>query len=108
MEAKLRYMRGVYVERSSSHGTWNTLQQIETVVKSDCIMRLFAIRTVRCLTNVEAFVLRASDLKEVTSQFSRFLRSPRVQGMSLPTGEPSLQHVFKSHGGVSEEAAEAS
>ncbi|BAF10182.1 probable cyclic nucleotide-gated ion channel 20, chloroplastic [Oryza sativa Japonica Group] len=43
-------------------------------------MRLVAIRTVRCLTNVEAFVLRASDLEEVTSQFSRFLRNPRVQG----------------------------
>ncbi|TVU28739.1 hypothetical protein EJB05_20270 [Eragrostis curvula] len=43
-------------------------------------MRLVAIRTVRCLTNVEAFVLRASDLEEVTSQFARFLRNPRVQG----------------------------
>ncbi|CAN6245922.1 unnamed protein product [Urochloa humidicola] len=43
-------------------------------------MRLVAIRTVRCSTNVEAFVLRASDLEEVTSQFARFLRNPRVQG----------------------------
>jgi cyclic nucleotide gated channel, plant len=43
-------------------------------------MRLVAIRTVRCLMNVEAFVLRASDLEEVTSQFARFLRNPRVQG----------------------------
>ncbi|KQK01681.1 probable cyclic nucleotide-gated ion channel 20, chloroplastic [Brachypodium distachyon] len=43
-------------------------------------MRLVAIRTVRCLTNVEAFILRASDLEEVTSQFARFLRNPRVQG----------------------------
>ncbi|KAI4982203.1 hypothetical protein ZWY2020_022695 [Hordeum vulgare] len=43
-------------------------------------MRLVAIRTVRCLTNVEAFVLRASDLEEVTAQFARFLRNPRVQG----------------------------
>ncbi|XP_066322744.1 probable cyclic nucleotide-gated ion channel 20, chloroplastic isoform X2 [Miscanthus floridulus] len=42
--------------------------------------RLVAIRTVRCLTNVEAFVLRASDLEEVTSQFARFLRNPQVQG----------------------------
>ncbi|KAL5200562.1 hypothetical protein ABZP36_021765 [Zizania latifolia] len=39
-----------------------------------------AVRTVRCLTNVEAFVLRASDLEEVTSQFSRFLRNPHVLG----------------------------
>ncbi|KAF0902596.1 hypothetical protein E2562_018090 [Oryza meyeriana var. granulata] len=43
-------------------------------------MRLVAIRTVRCLTNVEAFVLRARDLAEVTSQFSRFLRNPLVLG----------------------------
>jgi cyclic nucleotide gated channel len=43
-------------------------------------MRLVAIRTVTCLTNVEAFVLRASDLEQVTSQFARFLRNPRVQG----------------------------
>ncbi|BAS96713.1 probable cyclic nucleotide-gated ion channel 20, chloroplastic [Oryza sativa Japonica Group] len=43
-------------------------------------MRLVAIRTVRCLTNVEAFVLRARDLEEVTSQFSRFLRNPLVLG----------------------------
>ncbi|KAL7138779.1 hypothetical protein ABFS83_09G005400 [Erythranthe nasuta] len=42
--------------------------------------RLLSNRLVRCLTNVEAFVLRASDLEEVTSLFSRFLRSPRVQG----------------------------
>ncbi|KQK19072.1 probable cyclic nucleotide-gated ion channel 20, chloroplastic isoform X2 [Brachypodium distachyon] len=43
-------------------------------------MRPVAIRTVRCVSNVEAFVLRASDLEEVTSQFSRFLRNPRVLG----------------------------
>ncbi|KAI3464188.1 hypothetical protein Pfo_020851 [Paulownia fortunei] len=42
--------------------------------------RLLSNRLVRCLTNVEAFVLRAADLEEVTSLFSRFLRSPRVQG----------------------------
>ncbi|XP_042407608.1 probable cyclic nucleotide-gated ion channel 20, chloroplastic isoform X1 [Zingiber officinale] len=42
--------------------------------------RLFSTRTVRCLTNVEAFVLRAADLEEVTALFSRFLRNPRVQG----------------------------
>ncbi|KAK4479263.1 hypothetical protein RD792_014774 [Penstemon davidsonii] len=42
--------------------------------------RLLSNRLVRCLTNVEAFVLRAADLEEVTSIFSRFLRSPRVQG----------------------------
>ncbi|KAL6911566.1 hypothetical protein ACP4OV_000371 [Aristida adscensionis] len=67
-------------------------------------MRLVAIRTVRCLTNVEAFVLRASDLEEVTSQFARFLRNPRVQGaiscMNPPTGGPLLRVVFKLHGGI--------
>ncbi|KAL6635208.1 hypothetical protein ACP70R_027879 [Stipagrostis hirtigluma subsp. patula] len=66
-------------------------------------MRLVAIRTVRCLTNVEAFVLRASDLEEVTSQFARFLRNPRVQGaisMNPPTGGPLLQLVFKLRGGI--------
>ncbi|WOK96133.1 hypothetical protein Cni_G04840 [Canna indica] len=42
--------------------------------------RLFSTRTVRCLTNVEAFALRAADLEEVTILFSRFLRNPRVQG----------------------------
>lgn len=42
--------------------------------------RLFATRTVKCITNVEAFALRAADLEEVTTLFSRFLRNPRVQG----------------------------
>lgn len=41
---------------------------------------LFSIRTVRCLTNVEAFALRAADLEEVTVIYERFLRNPRVQG----------------------------
>ncbi|KAK1287698.1 hypothetical protein QJS10_CPB19g01623 [Acorus calamus] len=43
--------------------------------------RLFSDRTVRCLTNVEAFALRATDLEEVTDLFARFLRNPRVQGV---------------------------
>lgn len=37
-------------------------------------------REVICLTNVEAFILRAADLQEVTTMFSRFLRNSRVQG----------------------------
>ncbi|XP_043695912.1 probable cyclic nucleotide-gated ion channel 20, chloroplastic [Telopea speciosissima] len=41
--------------------------------------RLLSNRTVKCLTNVEAFSLRAADLEEVTSRFARFLRNPRVQ-----------------------------
>jgi len=42
--------------------------------------RLFSTRTIKCLTNVEAFALRAADLEEVTVLFARFLRNPRVQG----------------------------
>ncbi|XP_042501461.1 probable cyclic nucleotide-gated ion channel 20, chloroplastic isoform X2 [Macadamia integrifolia] len=42
--------------------------------------RLLSNRMVRCLTNVEAFSLRASDLEEVTGLFARFLRNSRVQG----------------------------
>ncbi|XP_031105525.1 probable cyclic nucleotide-gated ion channel 20, chloroplastic [Ipomoea triloba] len=42
--------------------------------------RLLSNRGVECLTNVEAFILRAADIEEVTSRFARFLRSPRVQG----------------------------
>ncbi|KAL6953842.1 putative cyclic nucleotide-gated ion channel 19 [Sarracenia purpurea var. burkii] len=42
--------------------------------------KLLSNRMVKCFTNVEAFTLRAADLEEVTSLFSRFLRSPRVQG----------------------------
>ncbi|PKA55630.1 putative cyclic nucleotide-gated ion channel 20, chloroplastic [Apostasia shenzhenica] len=42
--------------------------------------RVYSTRTVKCLTNVEAFVLRAVDLEEVTKHFARFLRNPRVQG----------------------------
>ncbi|KAJ9542617.1 hypothetical protein OSB04_029123 [Centaurea solstitialis] len=41
--------------------------------------RLRSNRTVTCLTNVEAFVLRAADLEEVTSLFAGFLRNHRVQ-----------------------------
>ncbi|KAI3454340.1 hypothetical protein Pfo_011003 [Paulownia fortunei] len=41
--------------------------------------RLLSNRLVTCVTNVEAFVLRAADLEEVTSLFARFLRSPHVQ-----------------------------
>ncbi|XP_061355810.1 probable cyclic nucleotide-gated ion channel 20, chloroplastic [Gastrolobium bilobum] len=42
--------------------------------------RLLSNRTIICLTNVEAFSLRAADLEEVTILFTRFLRSPLVQG----------------------------
>lgn len=42
--------------------------------------RLLSNRIVKCLTNVEAFILREADLEEVISLFARFLRNPRVQG----------------------------
>ncbi|KAJ9145631.1 hypothetical protein P3X46_027993 [Hevea brasiliensis] len=42
--------------------------------------RLHSSRTVRCLTNVEAFSLRAADLEEVTNIFARSLRNLLVQG----------------------------
>ncbi|KAG6627752.1 hypothetical protein CIPAW_15G150700 [Carya illinoinensis] len=42
--------------------------------------RLHSNRMVRCLTNVEAFSLKAADLEEVTSLFARFLRNQHVQG----------------------------
>ncbi|KAJ9678118.1 hypothetical protein PVL29_022879 [Vitis rotundifolia] len=42
--------------------------------------RLLSNRDVECLTNVEAFILRAADIEEVTGIFSRFLRNPKVQG----------------------------
>ncbi|KAH0942533.1 hypothetical protein HID58_002170 [Brassica napus] len=41
---------------------------------------LLSSRNVKCVTNVEAFSLSAADLEDVTSLFSRFLRSHRVQG----------------------------
>ncbi|XP_061347961.1 probable cyclic nucleotide-gated ion channel 20, chloroplastic [Gastrolobium bilobum] len=65
--------------------------------------RLLSNRTVKCLTNVEVFSLRAADLEEVTSLFTRFLRSLRVQGSlryespywrSLPLQQPE----FRLHG----------
>jgi len=42
--------------------------------------RWLSNRTVKCLTNVEAFSIRAEDLEEVTTRFMRFLRNLRVQG----------------------------
>lgn len=42
--------------------------------------RLLSNRLVTCLTNVEAFVLRAADFEEVTGLFTRFLKNPRIQG----------------------------
>lgn len=41
---------------------------------------LVSNRNVKCVTNVEAFSLSVADLEDVTSLFSRLLRSHRVQG----------------------------
>lgn len=41
---------------------------------------LLSNRLVRCLTNVEAFILRAADLEEVIQLFASFFRSPHIQG----------------------------
>ncbi|KAL6583687.1 putative cyclic nucleotide-gated ion channel 20, chloroplastic [Orobanche minor] len=64
--------------------------------------RLLSNRLVTCLTNVEAFVLRAADLEEVTSLFARFLRRPLVQGAIRSTNRLIGEHLqpdeFKSHG----------
>ncbi|XP_038725552.1 probable cyclic nucleotide-gated ion channel 20, chloroplastic [Tripterygium wilfordii] len=41
--------------------------------------QLLSDRRVKCLTNVEAFSLRAADLEEVISLYTRFLLNPGVQ-----------------------------
>ncbi|KAJ0230426.1 hypothetical protein HA466_0307820 [Hirschfeldia incana] len=41
---------------------------------------LLSSRNVKCVTNVEAFSLSVADLEDVTSLYSRFLKSNRVQG----------------------------
>ncbi|QHO13315.1 hypothetical protein HN51_070821 [Arachis hypogaea] len=40
--------------------------------------RLLSSRTVTCLTDVKAFSLRAVDLEEIITRFTRFLQSPRT------------------------------
>ncbi|PWA98503.1 cyclic nucleotide-binding transporter 1 [Artemisia annua] len=52
-------------------------------------------RTVKCLTNVEAFVLRAADLKEVTTLFAGYLRNHRVQ-ISIRNESPYWQGLAAS------------
>ncbi|XP_070053468.1 GDP-Man:Man(3)GlcNAc(2)-PP-Dol alpha-1,2-mannosyltransferase-like isoform X2 [Nicotiana tomentosiformis] len=60
--------------------------------------RLLSNRLVRCLTNVEAFILRAADLKEVTNLFARFSSSLRVQGAiryKSPYGRRPVQVAWR-------------
>ncbi|KAL5545157.1 hypothetical protein UlMin_008941 [Ulmus minor] len=42
--------------------------------------RLISNRMVVCLTNIEAYSLRAADIEEVVSLYSRLLHNPQVQG----------------------------
>jgi len=42
--------------------------------------RALSSRTVKCITNVEAFSLEAADLVYVANNFNRCMRNPRVQG----------------------------
>ncbi|KAF8407522.1 hypothetical protein HHK36_006656 [Tetracentron sinense] len=43
-------------------------------------LRLLCNRTVRCLTNVDSYSLRAADLEEVIDLFARYLQNPHLQG----------------------------
>ncbi|KAF9667491.1 hypothetical protein SADUNF_Sadunf15G0028500 [Salix dunnii] len=54
---------------------------------------LISNRTVRCLTNVEAFSLSATDLEQVTNLFARNLRNSLVQGAIriIPVSIPLLE-----------------
>ncbi|KAL8202024.1 hypothetical protein R6Q57_011171 [Mikania cordata] len=52
--------------------------------------KLVSKRTVICLTNVEAFVLRAADLEELTTLFAAYLRNHRVQ-MAIRNESPYWQ-----------------
>lgn len=45
-----------------------------------CVSRLVSNQTIRWLSKVEVFSLRAADLEELTSVFSRLLQIPHVQG----------------------------
>ncbi|KAJ6832844.1 putative cyclic nucleotide-gated ion channel 20, chloroplastic [Iris pallida] len=58
--------------------------------------RLISNRTVKCLTNVEAFALRAVDLEEVNSLLSRFLRNPRVQA-EIRQVSVTLLEIYSCH-----------
>ncbi|XP_023737453.1 probable cyclic nucleotide-gated ion channel 20, chloroplastic [Lactuca sativa] len=57
--------------------------------------RLLSKRTVKCLKNVEAFVLRAEDLEEVITLFDGFLKNVRVQ-FAIGNKSPYWQGVAAS------------
>ncbi|XP_058108469.1 probable cyclic nucleotide-gated ion channel 20, chloroplastic isoform X3 [Magnolia sinica] len=54
--------------------------------------QLLSNRTVKCLTNVVAFVLRAEDLKEVATTFAPFLPSPRIRGHKVRIARLERRH----------------
>ncbi|KAH7529419.1 hypothetical protein FEM48_Zijuj05G0182100 [Ziziphus jujuba var. spinosa] len=58
--------------------------------------RLLSSRLVRCLTNVEVFSLKAADIEEVTTIFSRLLRNPRIQG-AIRYESPYWKSVAATH-----------
>ncbi|XP_058083940.1 probable cyclic nucleotide-gated ion channel 20, chloroplastic [Magnolia sinica] len=71
--------------------------------------QLLSKRTVKCLTNVVAFVLQADDLKEVAATFAPFLRSPRVRGHKVRISRVERRHS-KLHSRsmeIQEEASES-
>ncbi|CAI9270759.1 unnamed protein product [Lactuca saligna] len=57
--------------------------------------RLLSNRTVKCLKDVEAFVLRAEDLEEVITLFDGFLKNVRVQ-FAIGNKSPYWQGVAAS------------
>ncbi|CAH8388701.1 unnamed protein product [Eruca vesicaria subsp. sativa] len=60
---------------------------------------LVSNRSVRCLTDVEAFSLSVADLEDITSLFLRFLRSDREQGATkrLRSGAARQIQVPRRH-----------
>ncbi|KAK1406402.1 hypothetical protein QVD17_41699 [Tagetes erecta] len=62
----------------------------DTSIQKKTGYKLVSKRTVKCLSNVEAFVLRAADLEDVTTLFAGFLRNHRVQ-MAIRNESPYWQ-----------------
>ncbi|KAI7738647.1 hypothetical protein M8C21_003629 [Ambrosia artemisiifolia] len=67
-----------WLDHSSFHGDTREQRKAGQVASK---------RTVTCLTNVEAFILKAADLEEVTTLFATFLSNHRVQ-MAIKNESP--------------------
>ncbi|GMN57178.1 hypothetical protein TIFTF001_026293 [Ficus carica] len=52
---------------------------------------------IKCVTDVEAFLLRAKDLEEFTTLQLRFLGNPRVQGAIRYVDGSQLHPIVKLH-----------